>query len=460
MNSSVRNAQRRSVDGLAEKRTRRYRLAGGLSSAWLALAILLCLDGATVATASGTVDTPAAPAASQDAPDQSKCDQPSPAPPAGSTDGGVTDPSLRLKFTRGTTSSGWLPFEYFAGNRVFVPIKINGRAVLALLDSGASETVIDTSFARAAGLTPKGKLTGQGEAGSTTYGTVEGVDIKLGDAHWSGGTPVAIDLAAVARQLGHPVPVILGGEIFKASVVDLDFGAHRIAFRRPFSYAAPVGAHEVPLTAAGEIRAITATVEGRPATLVFDLGNAGAIDLYPRFWEQSAFKARKTSTVLVGGVGGMSVQKTALLGDISLGSGRFQSVPARLENSQYSQNARCGKLDGNIGMGILSRFRLIVDFPGNKVLFARPIDTDTLFPVNHAGVTLRPGEGTATVLYIAPGSPADRAGLKAGAKIDSVDGQPVAAGKSGDWQFGPVGKVIRLHLTNGEEKDVVLARYF
>ena len=435
-----------------ESFARRHRTGGGLR--WALLAVPLWFHGTSVAIAAD----PGQSVTAQTALDQSSCDQPSPAPP--SAPGGTLAPFSRLTFTRGKNSSGWLPFEYFAKNRVFVPIELNGHAVAAMLDSGASETVIDTRFARSVGLSPKGSLTGQGDGGSATYATVRGVDIRLDDAHWRGDTAVVIDLTAVARQVGHAVSVILGGGIFKNSVVDLDFGGRRIALRNPVSYAPPVDAQEVLLMAAGENRAISAVVEGRPARLLFDLGNAGAIDLYPRFWEQSAFKRRKTSTAYVGGVGGMSVQKTAMLGDVSLGGARFLGVPARLQDARSSSDARCGKLDGNIGIGILIRFRLIVDFPGNKVLFARPIDAATPFRVNHAGLTLRPGDGGATVLHVAADSPADHAGLKADAVIDRVDGQLLSAGKDSDWQYGPIGKVVRLHLTTGEEKTVILAQYF
>lgn len=41
-----------------------------------------------------------------------------------------------LTFARGKTSSGWLPFEDVAGTRIFVRAVINGRPVLAMLDSG------------------------------------------------------------------------------------------------------------------------------------------------------------------------------------------------------------------------------------------------------------------------------------------------------------------------------------
>ena len=368
--------------------------------------------------------------------------------------------SSPLTFAEGKTSSGWLPFEFVAGTRIFVRATINGRPVLAMLDSGASSTVLDRRFASSLGLNPKGDLSGEGAGGSIQYSVVQGVTVKLGDLSWNSGDAVAIDLSAVERQVGHPLPMVLGGELFREAVVEIDFKRRRIAFHKPLSYRAAPNAQSVALTPAGENQAISVRVEGRPATLLFDLGNAGAVDLFPRFWEQAGFvEHRRTSTTFAGGVGGMSVQKVTMLRTIALGGATFNEVPSRLEDRQSSMDARFGSLDGNIGMRVLSRFHLVVDFPHHRVLFAPPVDVDTPFRVNHAGLTLQPGPRGSKVLYVAPKSPAAIAGINVGDVIVAVDDRNIA-GRDGDWQSGPIGRTVRLGLADGQEKTVTLERYF
>jgi hypothetical protein len=367
-----------------------------------------------------------------------------------------------LTFAAGKASSGWIPFEYVAGTRIFVPATINGLPVLAMIDSGASSTVLDRRFASRLGLKPKGNLTGEGAGGSTSYGILQGVTLKLGDLSWNGGSAVTIDLSAVEKQVGHPLPIILGGELFRDAVVEIDFKARRIAFRDPVSYRSPLNARAVPLTPAGEIQAIFARVEGRDARLQFDLGNAGAIDLFPRFWARPGFaRHRRTSTTLAGGVGGMSVQKVTMIRAVDLGGTTFRQLPARLEDRQPPLDARSGLLDGNIGMGVLNRFHLIVDFPHHRVLFAPPVDAAAPFRVNRAGLTLQPGLRGSKVLHVAPDSPAAIAGVTVGSVIVAIDGISAASdGTSGAWQYGPVGRTVRLLLADGRLKAVTLARYF
>ena len=165
-------------------------------------------------------------------------------------------------FDRGAASSGWLPFEYLGGTRIFVPVQVDGRSVEAMLDSGASATVIDGRFAATLGLRPHGDAAGDGAGGGGRYGEVDGVKLRLGGMTVTAHPAVVINLAAVQRQLGHPLPIILGGEVFRESVVDIDFGRRRIAFRNPLRFQAPAEARSAALTPAGEGEAIVAQVEG------------------------------------------------------------------------------------------------------------------------------------------------------------------------------------------------------
>jgi membrane-associated protease RseP (regulator of RpoE activity) len=139
-------------------------------------------------------------------------------------------------------------------------------------------------------------------------------------------------------------------------------------------------------------------------------------------------------------------------------------LPVALEGRQ-SVAARSGRVDGNVGMPILSRFHLIVDFPDGRVLFAPPVDVDTAFDVNHTGLTLQPGDHGVKVLYVAPNSPAAAAGLKVNDVIVSVDGvstsaRPTDGRRKNAWLNDAPGKILSLRLSDGESKTLILGRYF
>jgi len=186
-----------------------------------------------------------------------------------------------ITFAPGKSSSGWLPFELYAGTRILIPVEVNGRAVVAMLDSGASSTVVDRSFATKLDLKLTGDHVGGAVGGSVAYSTAHGITLKAGDLMWRGGEAVAIDLTAVGRQLGREIPLFLGGEMFADTVVEIDFKGRRIAFHDPATYVAPSDAATARLTNTDGVLSIAMTVEGRPAELLFDIGNAGAISLTP-----------------------------------------------------------------------------------------------------------------------------------------------------------------------------------
>lgn len=368
-------------------------------------------------------------------------------------------------FAANSESSGWLPFEFFNGTRIFIPATINGLDVKVMLDSGASSTVVDRAFAEKAGLKPEGAMTGEGTGGSAAVAMLNGVTLKLGTLTLTGQTMVATDLSAVQQRLGHPLPVILGNEIFQDAVVDIDFEHHRICFRNPALFHAPAEAHAVPAHMEDQIHIITASVEGRPASLEFDLGNNSPLLLYPRFWDKPEFLAgRPTSTTLTGGFGGSHTQQIAMVRSVVLGGSGFSAIPATFQDGQ-SASARAGRLDGNIGMPLLSRFHLIVDFPHNRVLFAPPVDTETPFLINRTGLTLQPVPAGVKVLYVAPQSPASKAGMEPEDVIVAVDGvhfvgETGTGGPQDRWRFGAPGDVHQLGLSDGRSVKLVLAQYF
>ena len=370
--------------------------------------------------------------------------------------------TVSLTFAHGAAWSGWLDFEYYGGTRIFVPVHINGRQVMVMLDSGASETVLDKRFAALIGLHAQGNMAGGGAGGGGAYGALNGVDVVIGALTLRGGAAVAVDLAAVERQLGHTLPVILGGDVFRDAVVDIDFQRHRIAFLDPKRFTPPPNAVVAPLTASDDNKAIKAMVEGRPATLLFDLGNGSALSLFPRFWDQPGFlTGRPLSTTMTGGWGGMSVQKLAIVRELSLGGVAFRHLPAVLERDN-SQDARAGKLDGNVGIRVLSRFHLIIDYPQQKVFFDPPADVATPFDINHSGLTTEPEADGAKILYVAPKSPAAAAGLKIGDEIRSIDDEAGIKTKpfSNDWLSAPVGECWHIHLSDGQVRMMKMAEYF
>ena len=92
-----------------------------------------------------------------------------------------------------------------------------------ILDSGAGVTTIDRDFARQIGLKKGISISAQGVGGVQQAELVQDVTVEVGNLKLSGVSVAVIDLDAIEKAIGRPMPVILGRELFMSSVVGLDF---------------------------------------------------------------------------------------------------------------------------------------------------------------------------------------------------------------------------------------------
>ncbi|MCP3141847.1 retropepsin-like aspartic protease [Pyxidicoccus xibeiensis] len=375
--------------------------------------------------------------------------------------------ALRVSFAEGRHSTGFIPFEFFNENRVYIPARVNGRQTQVLLDSGAEMTVVDAGHARELGLKTQGQLTAVGSGGQAQAQLASGVDIVIGDLRLSGLTVAVIDLAEVARQIGHPLPIILGKEAFNPLVVDVDFPNRRVAFHEASRFKAPPGAVRLPLVeSTNGHRAVHISIEGRPAIpVLFDVGNAGALSLFPSYWQQARLlEGRRTSKTLSGAVGGLRERDVATLKHIRVAGFTLKDVPTVFDDAGQSVSASDRYL-GNLGLAVLGRFRMMTDYANDTLLLvpdARALRTP--FLKDRSGLIAIPSEGRLEVKLVAPGSPAAAAGWRAGEEIVAIDGQKIGPGYAGTelarWRYRPAGQTVALTLKDGSERRLTLKDYY
>ncbi len=166
-------------------------------------------------------------------------------------------------FAGAATSTGWIPFEFYDNDQIFFAVQVNGHPAIAFLDTGASSSVVDASYARSIGLTPVGgALQAAGANGTASAALYSPVSIRVGALTLSDRFLFSVDLAPLARLDDHAVALVLGGEVFGELVVDIDFAHRRLAFRAPSAVGAPSGATVVPVRADGANWMTPLSIEG------------------------------------------------------------------------------------------------------------------------------------------------------------------------------------------------------
>jgi hypothetical protein len=275
-----------------------------------------------------------------------------------------------------------------------------------------------------------------------------------------------MDLAKIGKALDIPLPAILGQEVFHAFVVDIDFEHSRIAFRDPRTFVPPHGATRLPLIPVHGDLATRITVEGRPPIDVYvDLGNGSPLDLFPAYWQAMNLLAdRRSSELLNGGAGGARPVKLATIRKLGLGGFILRDVPTNFPPAGAT-TADTRRVQGNLGLPVLSRFRMIADISHQALyLLPRAGAVDGGFDKDRTGLSTLHEDRDLRVSFVAPGSPADQSGLKVGDRIVSIDGQSIGAGFAQSslarWRYGPVGRPVRLSLADGRSLTVTLQDLF
>ncbi|WP_296818146.1 aspartyl protease family protein [Brevundimonas sp.] len=372
----------------------------------------------------------------------------------------------RYQIAGGADTTGWIDYEFHGGNRIYLPTTVNGTDTHALLDSGAEMTVLDAAFARELGLETSGDLPAVGTGGVSSAQLAEGVTLVIGDLTLRDMTVAVIDLSAIAQALGRPLPVVLGKDAFNELIVDVDFPHHRIAFHAPGTFVAPSDAVEVPLSeATGGLRSVPVSIEGRqPVPFDFDIGNGGSLIIFPGYAEeQGLLDGRTSSTVMSGAVGGMREAGIATFSSVTFGGVKLRDVPAVLPPPGPSA-VDSDRTRGNIGIGVLGRFRLITDYTNDR-LWLVPISEAISQPFarNRLGLSLRKDADAIVVQYVARNSPASEGGWAQGERIVAIDGVPAAditPEALRDIINGADGRTVRLTLEGGEERSLVSRTYY
>jgi PDZ domain/Aspartyl protease len=368
-------------------------------------------------------------------------------------------------FANGTTSTGWIDFELQGGKRIFIPAKINGHDAMVLLASGLPVSDIDRTFAESIGLHKNDGSATSAANGSDSGNLIRGVRIEIGNMALQDTSASLVDFAPLAKHIGHELPLLLGDDAFNQASVDIDFAHHRIAFSKPGSQPRPEGAIEVPLTRVDGTPLVPVSIEGAPpAQFELGIGNSGEALVYQSYYDaHHLLDSRQTSKRLAAGTGGFIIEPVAELRRVQFAGITFTKMPAAfIPASQTGTTSPV--IAGDLGLPILSRFRLIIDYT-NAQVYAVPNGDVTQLPLpkDRLGMFLaRQNDGIA-IKFVAPDSPALKAGLKVGDTIVAIDGKPAQSWSETsleELRYRASGSCVSFAMQDGSVRSVKLADYF
>jgi hypothetical protein len=327
------------------------------------------------------------------------------------------------------------------GNRPVVELTINGHGPHRfILDTGAGGSVVDAGLAEELELPEVGReLTGSPvgeeplEVSRVAMGTVALDAIVIHDLK-----AAAMDLSSYFRDPDGPQGV-LSATVFSGMLLSIDYPGRTIAIR-PGELGPADGARIFQYEESDRLPTVTLSVAGTKVRVHLDTGSPGQISLPGRYMRTLPLKSEpvlRGKARLVDAE--IELYAAPLDGTVSLGEYTFEG-PEIVFADRFPA--------GNLGHGVLREFAVTMDFRNRRVKLDRAAGPAVVMSSPRAlapgparmmrkapGGSQRKRYGIAfeamgttplEVRGVDPGSPAAKAGLKAGDRIVMMNGRPVA----------------------------------
>jgi hypothetical protein len=264
--------------------------------------------------------------------------------------------TLLVPVYAGSEASRKIHSQYRDG-LVWLKVKVIGKGepLNFLLDSGAGVSAIDLQKARSLGLHLENPQKVHGVHGQSVAYRVNDLQAVCGDVSLPKSV-LAVDLHALSGCCEQPVDGILGVDFFRSRIVQIDFtqGRVRILEKCDSNLA---NCEILPIRMCNDAFCVPVRVAGNPAQWMrLDTGCDAALE-----WVVGKTEKTRTSESSIG-LSGISVPHVNT--SVQLGRRCFKAVRACVHREPIFPGE-----SGLLGNGLLSKFRLTIDQPGNRVIF-------------------------------------------------------------------------------------------
>lgn len=344
-------------------------------------------------------------------------------------------PSSELKFRQNVAR---IPFELSRGV-IFIPVRINNSQPLwFIFDTGASVSVVAEKRAQSLGLKPKGKRetsSGMGE-GSYSVSFAKNVSLNLQSVAFPQQTVTIIPFDHLMESIvGRDVDGIVGGDIIKKYVVELDYQNQIITLYARNSYQYTGDGQRFPIKIMRNVPAVRAkaSLSGREPVegdFVIDTGNGGGGCFNSPFVEKFKLLSfiPKAMPNFTAGFGGEAKGVSGRIKALMLGQYTIENPTAGFSQAKSGAFASRDS-DGNFGYEVLRRFILIFDYSRSQLILEPNAHLNEPYEQDASGIFLIAGGAKFdefNIYRITPNSAASEAGLLEGDIITAIDGRAAA----------------------------------
>ncbi len=359
-----------------------------------------------------------------------------------------------------------VPFEY-RERHVWIRASVNGRPPADFIfDTGASITVIDSAYAARIGLRTEGEQQGQGAGatGRASFASLKSLRVEGADGDGIEMPDVKVAVLSVNSILApffwKDCAGIIGFDFIDRFVDEIDYDGRMLTFYDPKSFHYSGRGTAIPMTLAGHTPVVKMKLDGTyEGDFRVDVGSGSTVDLHTPFVDKYglADQADRSVEVMGGGFGGTFQTRIVRMKKIEIGPYSWSKPLVSL--SEATAGAFTSEdYAGNIGNRILERFKVTLDYDRRQLWLEPGRLYGRRDAFTRTGLQLGRLADTVRVMFVLEGSPAQKAGIRAGEAVLALDGKPMSDLTPDEvtrvLDEGPPGRHTLTMLRGGKVKKV------
>jgi hypothetical protein len=362
-----------------------------------------------------------------------------------------------------------LPFDYRA-RHVWLKASINGGPLQDFLfDTGASVTVLDSTFAAKQGLKTSGQMqaAGAGASGTASFATLPSLSLAAPDGAGVELAELKVAVMSVnpmfARFFWGEMAGIIGYDFISRFVVTIDYDARTLVLHDPATYAHAGAGQPLPMKLNGVVPSVVATLDGRDTgEFRLDVGSSSTVDVHGPFAKAHgvAQRLQNSRPVMGAGFGGQFTSSLGRLKTMAIGPYAWKDPIVTVANTAEGAFAS-QDFAGNIGNRILERFKVTLDYEHRRLWLEPGLRYKDRDRFTRTGLLLAWSPDSVEAMSVLTGSPAEKAGLREGDRVTAVDGRPAASWKLTDldelFENGADGRKVPVTVSrDGHERKLTM----
>lgn len=332
-----------------------------------------------------------------------------------------------------------IPFK-LVRNLLVIKLSINNKGPFNfILDTGVGLMIItDPKLVDSISIPNKRtlKIPGLGEGADAEAYVTSALDIQI-PGLVSYDVAAAIlkkDLFSLSGYAGMPIHGLIGYEFFNNLAVKIDFQDSTVTVCRPKDLKVFRKGTQIPITVEDRKPYVTGKViihGGKEinSKLVIDLGAGHPVSL-EKFIPLYGLPQKFISSANLGiGLNGPITGFIARLDALEIGKFKIKGIISSFPDTDNNQALLSVPRDGNLGIGVLKRFSVILDYTGNSMYLKPNSNFKEPFEHDMSGIEYyAAGKNLERIIInrIEPGSAGDEIGLERDDEIVAINFKPVS----------------------------------